>query len=239
MLAVLAYLQRRLHYESQAIFLLLTRREDVALALFSILFFPGVFLHEASHFLMARLLGVKTGRFSIVPQTLRDGRLQLGYVETAGSDFVRDGLIGLAPLLAGSGVVGYLGLVHLDLQSIWSGIGEAGIRTVWTSFTALSERPDFWLWLYLLFAVSSTMLPSNTDRRAWLHIALFASLLLILAILAGAGPWMISNVAPMVNQFLRVLAIILAVSVGVHLLLFSPLWLVRRLLSRITKMAIV
>jgi hypothetical protein len=239
MMAALIYLQRRLHFESQAIFLLLTKRPEIALALFSILFFPGVFLHEVSHFIMARLLGVRTGRFSIVPQTLADGRLQLGYVETTGSDFIRDGLIGLAPLLVGSCLVGYIGLVHLDLQSVWAEVGSTGIRAIWTAISDLPSRPDFWLWFYLLFAVSSTMLPSNSDRRAWLPVVMFASLLLFLAILAGAGPWMVSSAAPRLNQVLRVLALIIAISVGVHLLVFFPFRLVRSFLSKLTKLQVV
>jgi hypothetical protein len=174
-----------------------------------------------------------------VPQTLPDGRLQLGYVETTGSDFFRDGLIGLAPLLVGSSLVGYIGLVHLNIQSVWAGVGGAGIRTIWTAISALPSRPDFWLWFYLLFAVSSTMLPSNSDRRAWLPVAMFAGLLLLLAVLAGAGPWMISSVAPVLNQVLRVLALIIAISVGIHLLLFFPFWVVRSFLSKLTKLQVV
>ena len=53
------------------------------MGIFSILFLPGVFLHEFSHFVMAKILRVRTGKFSIFPQSLPDGRLQLGYVETA------------------------------------------------------------------------------------------------------------------------------------------------------------
>ena len=77
------FLQRSLHREVQAFFLLLTRRQDISIVIFSLLFFPGVLLHETSHYLMARLLNVRTGRFSIIPRPLPDGHLQLGYVETA------------------------------------------------------------------------------------------------------------------------------------------------------------
>jgi hypothetical protein len=92
----LIYLQRFLQREIQSIFLLITRQADISTALFSLLFLPGVLLHETSHYLMAHLLGVKTGRFSLIPKKVEDGRLQLGYVETAKTDFVRDALIGAA-----------------------------------------------------------------------------------------------------------------------------------------------
>ena len=79
-LGLLLFLQRNLHKELQILLFLLTRRVDMALRLFSVIFFPGVLLHEGSHFLMAKLAGVPTGRFSIFPRTAKNGKLQLGYV---------------------------------------------------------------------------------------------------------------------------------------------------------------
>mgnify|MGYP003348511744 CR=1 FL=1 len=78
--------------------------------IYNLIFLPGVFLHELSHFLMAKLLGVKTGSFSIIPQSLPDGRLQMGYVETGQTDIVRDSLIGIAPLVTGSLFIAYAGM---------------------------------------------------------------------------------------------------------------------------------
>ena len=78
------------------------------MGIFSIIFLPGVFLHESSHFVMAKILRVPTGDFSIFPQSLPDGRLQLGYVETARSDIVRNSLIGAAPLIIGTFFVAYV-----------------------------------------------------------------------------------------------------------------------------------
>ena len=98
MLVPLVYLQRLLHREIQIIFYLITRNKPLTIALFSMLFFPGVFLHELSHFLMAKVLGVRTGKFSLIPQSLDTGYLQLGYVETEQTDILRDSLIGLSPI---------------------------------------------------------------------------------------------------------------------------------------------
>jgi hypothetical protein len=59
-LVLLMMLLRLLHREIQAVFLILTRRPGVTQVIFAIIFFPGVFLHELSHFLVAKLLGVRT-----------------------------------------------------------------------------------------------------------------------------------------------------------------------------------
>jgi hypothetical protein len=84
MLVPLILLQRLLHREIQSVFLILSRDARITMGIFSIIFLPGVFLHELSHFVMAKILRVRTGRFSLFPQSLPDGRLQLGYVETVG-----------------------------------------------------------------------------------------------------------------------------------------------------------
>ncbi len=233
LLAPFLLLQRRLHLEIQSVLLLIFRRNDISLALFSLLFFPGVFLHEASHFLMARALGVHTGRFSLIPRPLEDGRLQLGYVETAKADLLRDAMIGIAPLLSGGLFVAYAGVAHLGFPAIWESLSRGG-QTVLAAIQALFNRPDFWLWFYLIVAVSSTMMPSRSDRRAWLPVALAAIFLLGLGLLAGAGPWLVQHVAVPFNSALRAVALVFAISLGVHCVLILPFFILARILERAT-----
>lgn len=239
LLGPLLILTRRLHREAQAIFLLLSRRPDIALTLFAVAFFPGVLIHETSHFLMARLLGVHTGRFSLLPQPTPEGRLQLGYVETAQSDWLRDSLIGVAPLILGGVFVAYAGLVQLGLNALWGEWWELGPAIFLQVAGGVYHQPDFWLWFYLIFAVSSTMLPSPADRRAWLPLLLVVAILVALSALAGAGPWMMDNLAPLLDRVLRVLAVVFAISVVAHLILFLPFWGIHRLLTRLTRMDVV
>jgi hypothetical protein len=118
-LALLVFLQRFLHREIQAVLLILTRHPGLSTLIFSLLFFPGVVLHEGSHFLTAVLLGVQTGRFSLIPQALPDGRLRLGYVETARADFLRDALIGAAPLASGMLVISFIAIQRLHMVLLW------------------------------------------------------------------------------------------------------------------------
>ncbi len=234
LLGPLLVLQRRLHFEAQALLLLLTRRHEIAQALFALLLFPGVLLHEVSHFLVARLLGVRTGRVSLLPQAQEGGRLRLGYVETASTDLLRDGLIGLAPLLAGGLFVAYAGSVHLGLSALWESVAGAPAGAALAALAALPGRPDFWLWFYLTFTVSSTMLPSASDRRAWLPLGLILAAGLGVGWLAGAGPWLAQHAAPLVLDLVRALALVLGITVGLHLVLLPPAWALRVGLSRLT-----
>jgi hypothetical protein len=230
-LFLLIYLQRKLHSEIVAVFLLLTRRMEAALIIFSIIFFPGVLIHELSHWLAARLLGVRTGKIWLIPERMPDGRLRMGYVETARAGLVRDALIGLAPLLAGGAFVAYAGLVALELDALWGSVFRDAVVFRATA-AAVYARPDFWLWFYLLFVVSSMMLPSESDRAAWGPLALFAGILLGLALLAGAGAWMLATLAPLTNRLFGAGAAVFGMSLLAHGLLLLPVALARRLLSR-------
>ena len=235
----LAILQRRLHNEIQTVLFLITKRIDLALAIFSILFLPGVLLHELSHYFMARLLKVPVGRLSIIPQPLPDGRLRLGYVETASTDFLRDALIGAAPLITGSLFVAYAGLVHLNFTAIWEHLASGQISSLLTAFSQVSHQPDFWIWFYIIFVVSSTMYPSATDRRAWIPILLTLGLFVALLLISGAGPWLWTNLGSVLVSIVHILSLIYILSAFVHLILLPPLWLLRVSLERIFRLKVV
>ena len=235
---ILVFLQRILHREIQAVFLILTRRPGLAQAIFALVFFPGVFLHELSHFLMAKLLFVPTGKFSLIPQAQANGKLRLGYVETASGGFIRDALIGAAPLVTGSLFVAYAGIYFLHLLPLWNFVRQADWNGFWLSLMAIPNAPDFWLWFYLVFTVSSTMMPSESDRHAWIPLGLLAGSLIGVAILAGAGSWMLENLARPFNSFLRGLALIFSLSGIIHVAFIIPFFLVHQLLSRLTGLEI-
>jgi hypothetical protein len=204
------------------------------MGIFSLIFLPGVFLHELSHYLMAKSLRVPTGRFSVIPQPLPDGRLMLGYVETAKSDILRDSLIGAAPLIAGTVFVAYVAVYRLDMRVLWDVLRNGQFNLFWMGIRALPYAENFFLWFYLAFAVSSTMLPSQSDRHAWLELVISTGVLFSIALLIGAGPWMLSNLAPLVNNFLSSVAVIFGLSAVVHGVLVLPTAFIHRLLTRAT-----
>jgi hypothetical protein len=234
MLVPLIVLQRLLHREIQAVFLILTRDSRLTMGIFSMIFLPGVFLHELSHFVVAKILQVRTGKFSIFPQSLPDGRLQLGYVETARSDIVRDSLIGAAPLIVGTLFVAYVAVYHLQMRVLWDVFRNGQFGLFWLGIRALPQVQDFYLWFYLAFAVSSTMMPSESDRHAWLELVISIGVLFAIALLVGAGPWILVNIAPRLSDFLSSIAVIFGLSALVHILLILPTALIHKLLARAT-----
>lgn len=237
-LLVFLAVQRRLHREIQGVFLLLTRSQALALGLFALLFFPGVLLHESSHWITAKLLRVRTGKFSLIPQLQGDGTLRLGYVEAAPADIFRETLIGAAPFVSGVLTVGWIAVSRLDIfrfSQIQTGLG---LNQLGGGLAELVNLPDFWLWFYLAFTISSTMLPSASDRRAWLPTTLIIGIILLIFLIAGVGEWLLVLVDP-INQVLSAVALVFGFSLILHLCLILPFWLLRRLISKVTGLEII
>lgn len=239
-LSLLIYLvvQRRLHHEIQGVFLLLTRNAAVALGLFALLFFPGVFIHEFSHWVTAKLLRVRTGKFSLLPQLQPDGSLRLGYVEAAPADFFRETLIGAAPFFSGVLAVGWIAVQRLNILSIGFNQADLTAMEIMETLDRMINQPDFWLWFYLAFTISSTMLPSASDRRSWLPMSLVIGLIVFLFIVLGAGEWLLIMVQP-INQILKAISLVFVFSLVLHGLLILPFWLFRKILSRMTGLDVI
>jgi hypothetical protein len=140
----------------------------------------------------------------------------------------------LAPLIAGSLFIAYAGLNRLGFGILMDLLANGQIELFWTAVGYLPQVNDFFLWFYLVFVVSSTMMPSESDRHAWLPLGLWTAVLFTLATFAGAGTWMLENLAPSLNDFLGTVATLFGLSVTVHVILLLPTMLLHRAVSRIT-----
>jgi hypothetical protein len=182
---LLVVTQRWFQGRLQLLLIELTRDQRISVALYALLFAPGAAVHEISHWLMATCLGVGTTSFSIVPKRQSGDRLRLGYVETVRTDPIRSALIGVAPLLSGIVLVSLLTLHQLALAPIVEAFARHDVDVILTTMSRLPAVPDVALWLYLVVAISNTMLPSAADRAAWLPAALIC--LGVSAIIALSG----------------------------------------------------
>jgi hypothetical protein len=117
---------------------------------------------------------------------------------------------------------------------LWDVLRNGQFELFWLGLTLLPKVIDFYLWFYLTFAVSSTMMPSASDRHAWLTFGLALAVLVGLAVLAGAGPWMLANIAPALNSFLYGVAMLFGLSAVIHFLFMVPAAFTHKLLARLT-----
>ena len=185
--ALMLLLHRWLEAHLQGVAYLITGHPMVATWVFFILFLPGTLVHELSHWLMAKLLAVHTGRVEIWPQVKQNGAVWLGTVQVGRADPLRSSLIGLAPLVVGSVLSALIG-AHLHLDQIGSGLAVGQWQIVWQGLGQSVALPDFWLWIYLLFAIANRMLPSPADRQAWTPVIVFLALASATIIASGSTP---------------------------------------------------
>jgi len=206
-LVALALLERWIHQHLHGLAFLALGDADAALVLYALLLLPGVMLHELSHWVTAKLLGVKTAGVSVWPRRQRNGHIRLGSVTVQQADAARASLIGAAPLISGSLVVLGIGYWVFGVGVLGEALRGGDSRAIAAAVAATLRAPDMWVWLYLLFAVANAMLPSASDREAWPSVILFLALVVGLAYILGLSSWLI-ELEPLVMAGLRWLAVI-------------------------------
>jgi len=231
-LGLLLWADRWLHQHLQGVMLLLTGDDDIALWLYAIVLLPGVALHELSHAVMARVVGVKIGRINIFPR--RSGkRVQLGFVLVRETDFFRASLIGGAPLIAGSiavVAVGYLVfgtpeiIAALSAEAWWSGL---------QNLAQILQAPDVWLWVYLVFAIGNSMLPSRSDIHAWPFTVFAAVTVAAVIIVLGGTSFLLNGVSQFLTIAVRWLVLLGASVLLADLPIFAAMYLLQKLLERV------
>jgi hypothetical protein len=158
--------------------------------------------------------------------------VQLGFVPVEKTDFVRASLIGLAPLLAGSGVVLLIGYRAFGLGTVGAALAAGDGAELAAGMLGALKAPDAWIWAYVVFAVSNTMLPSRADRQAWMPVVLFLVLIGVLIWMAGLGPAIVEGLAEPLTAALRWLATMCGLTIAVDVPFVVTIALGERLLER-------
>ena len=190
-------LNRWISTHVQGVAFLLTRSPNVSVWVFWVLFLPGTLLHEFSHWITAKLLGVKTTKFSLWPKKKKGGQLQMGAVQVEVSDPFRHSIIGVAPLIFGSIAVLIIGYGWLELEQLGMALLSGDLQLIWDALIDTLTIPDVWLGVYLVFAISNAMLPSASDRESWRTVVIYLALALFLAVGLGFNP----NIPSMLQEF--------------------------------------
>lgn len=235
-LPILMITQRWIHRHLQGIAFLATGRKTWAIILYAIILFPGVLLHELSHWLMAGILGVKTGAFSVLPKLKPDGSIQLGYVEYYKSQRlgpIRESLVGSAPLISGTAVVLLIAFKIFNVTNFSEALLNGDAAILIEAINSLFRTGDFFIWLYLLFAVSNAMMPSASDRRAWPAFIFIMVVVAIILYIIGLQDLLLLGLAGPVATVFGYLALAFSLIIGVNLFSMFIIYIIEWLLSRI------
>lgn len=232
----LLVLQRWIHRHLHGVAYLITGKRNWAVVLYALVLFPGVLLHELSHWLTATVLGVRTGSFSVLPKTGADGTIQLGYVEYYKSSRVgpiRESLIGSAPLVTGTIAVLLIAINVFDLPALVTSIQSEDLNALVESLGILFNTGDFLIWLFLIFAISNAMMPSASDRRAWPAFALIMLAFAIFLYFLGLMDIFVETVIGPAATAFGYLGLAYSLAIGVDIFFMLCIWIVEWLMSRI------
>ena len=157
---------------------------------FYLLVFPGVVLHEGTHYLACLVTRTKVSRFApFSPGRSNDGRLMLGYVRHERRAFPIEALIGLAPIVLNP--LGLLSVTALLTPLTFREVANPSIGvTVEAIFASgfLTDTPllaTIWAYLTLSFALGSV--PSREDLSSMpLLLLIFGGCVLLVGLL-GIG----------------------------------------------------
>ena len=181
---LMAVLSRQISMRIQLVTYYVTRSEGLATVAIFLIFLPGIFLHEASHWLMARLLGLRTSRFRVWPQRQGD-QIGLGSVNVQKGGVWLDVIVGMAPLITGTLLIAWIGVEVFRATSVTAALAQGKwLDGVAIFFEALGTA-DGLVWAYLLFAISNSMMPSSSDRQPLKPVLLYIAVAAGIYVLVG------------------------------------------------------
>lgn len=219
-LFLLFLLSRKITANLYVLVYLLIRSKRLALGILSLVLLPGTTIHEISHFLLATLVRVKTGKLTIIPEIGEKGEVRAGKLEIEKADPFRHALIGLAPIFIGLLIIYYIGVFFFsNIQLITH-----------------NPQPITILGIYLLFATSTTMFSSKKDIESL--VIVLPIIFLIFAVLYYLGLRIfleensilfLSRILQQLNKYLLFSAVF---NFAVYLLIVSLINLLEKLLRR-------
>lgn len=187
----------------------------INVAVIALIFLPGTFIHELSHYLMAKFLFISTGRFTLLPKP-EGNMIRMGSVEIARVGRIRQLLIGLAPVLSG------LSILFFAFKFLLPNL---------PSFNYLFIG----LFIYLVFTIANSMFSSRKDLEgAGLMLIIVFLIIAILYILNKQFliSLLVSTLSFMPVNYFQVAAIYLMIPLILDILTILVLRLLIRLFNK-------
>ncbi len=227
--ALTILLQNWLHRHIQRLALAVTGNPGCAVRLLFYLLLPGVMVHELSHYGMARLLLVQASGPHLGLGRVKKSRISLGSVSIGKCDPVRESLIGVAPFVVGVGAIWLLAGLGMGL---WPNAPLSADEILQHLGQAVQDW-TLYLDIYLIFAVSTAMIPSESDREPWGPVATVLGLIVAGLLLMGWAPRVPQDAIHAARQLLDALTFALGIAAVVNGLVGATLWLLERMVGKI------
>ena len=223
-------LQQWLHRHIQGFVVMLTGNSGWAMKLLFYLLLPGILLHEISHYVAAKILMVHTSGIHLGIKPIKGNQISLGSVMIGRTDPLRESLIGIAPFVVGIGAIWAIAGYGFD---VWP---EAGLTYTQIIHRVTDYANDWttWLDLYLIFAVSTAMIPSQSDREPWGPVITVLGLSALVFSLLGWTPRVPADLVQFARQMVSGLTLALGVAVAVNGVVAVTLWILEKIFERVS-----
>lgn len=144
----------------------------LSIGLLSVLFLPGVIVHELSHLFVALILFVRVGEMEFTPK-VTEGKLKLGSVQIEKTDPIRRAVIGFAPI--------FVGLI-LILMTVY--FFEKNLPVL-KSLEFYAMAPIVIGIIYTLFVISNTMFSSAKDMEGTIELTVAFAIIFVALYIVG------------------------------------------------------
>jgi len=214
---VLRQMERWLHQHLFKVGWLLTKDFRTTTVLFYVLFLPGIVLHEVALFFAASFLNVRAERVLTFPQVQEIADLKLNFIRLpTRAPRWKIALIELAPPIVGIIAISAIANGILDISVSLSVMRTGDLDDIGAGFTLLTAKPDFWVWMYILFTVANTMTPRFTAQRALAPVLIIVGVAGVGLAAAGLLDQVLAPVIAPIAQVINVLAAVFGVTVGLN-----------------------
>lgn len=182
-------MERWLHQHIFKVGWLVTRSFQTTTVLYYTFFLPGIVLHQLIIWLAAGLFDVRADRAVRLPAKQEIGQLRLNFVQLSKrASPLKVNLINLVPLPIGLVVIWFIANNIIDIQASFAIMRSGQLSDVAAGIRYLTATPDFWLWAYVLFSISNTMIPDfRLPSGWWQRLALFLAIALTPLFIIGIG----------------------------------------------------
>lgn len=231
-LVPLIYAERWIHQHAYGIGYLLTREKGTATGFYYIVFFPAIFLHEFIQYLVAGVLNVKIKKIQAQPKTQDNGTIRYDFVVVDKTDRIRASIIGGTPFLIAAFLVYTISTSILDLHTIPEAVATGQLNNVTKAIQGQFNTPDFWFWLYMLFAISNGMIPTKEDRAGWWLILGAVGVITVVFLVIGVDRVIWETLAGPVTDALSLVTTSLTIILGLDVVVIFLLGITEDVLER-------
>ncbi len=216
---------------------LVTKQYQTTTILYYAFFLPGIILNQFIFWLAAGFLNVSAERTIQWPQKQEIGELKLDFIRLSKNVTpFRLAIISTAPLLVGMFAVWHIANNILNVPGFLTEMNIGGsLVNLSTALSHFTNAPDFWIWVYLAFAISNTMMPNFANLRAWRIVLTIIAILIAALYILGAGDQVVmSNLRGPVSNALNSLSSVFAIIIGLDIFMVAVLGTMEAIIERVT-----